>query len=259
MARRADIKSPTTLRKGIPPQLERIVMHALAKVPGERYQSAGDFATDLERFLHAYSPVFTATKVATMIKTIVGDPIEVPDDPEIEIREGPIATHTLNTEDLIHSSDELDHENSVIFRVADLKPKQPEPKPPRQPTGPVPAGPRITRQADIKDIAPPPVPVKLPTPAAGVRQPTARAQTKSRLADEAAVSARRREDAAAELVVGARRHARSRRARQHRRAHARHRRTEGLHDGRRVRGGRRCDDRVGGTAAARRPRRQRSR
>jgi len=74
MARKADIAPPSTLRKGIPPQLERIVMHALAKVPGERYQNAGDFATDLERFLHTYSPVFTAGKVASLMRKIVGDP-----------------------------------------------------------------------------------------------------------------------------------------------------------------------------------------
>jgi serine/threonine protein kinase len=200
MARRADIAPPTTLRRGIPPQLERIVMHALAKVPGERYQSAGDFATDLERFLHAYSPVFTAAKLSTLMKQIVGDPVGVPvDEPEIEVREGTMSTHSLNTEDLIHSSDELDRENSVIFRVADLKPKDAAPAAP----APKPAGPRITRQADIKDLAPPtripsiprpgqspsvsgpkpqPSAPRQPTPAAA--QPIARAQSRPRLADE---------------------------------------------------------------------------
>jgi serine/threonine protein kinase len=190
MARRADIAPPSTLRKGIPPQLERIVMHALAKLPADRYQSAGDFASDLERFLHAYSPVFTAAKLATLMKQIVGDPLAVPaeDDAEIEIREGPMSTHTLNTEDLIHSSDELDHENSVIFRVADLKPKKPEPPP----APPLPAGPRVTRQAELEDLGPPskipsiaPRPPRAPTPAAAspVIKP-ARAPSRPRLADE---------------------------------------------------------------------------
>src|SRR5580693_516124 len=75
MARSAEIAPPSTLRKGIPPQLERIVMHALSKVPGERYQSAGDLATDLERFLHAYSPVFTAAKLSTLLRQVLGDPV----------------------------------------------------------------------------------------------------------------------------------------------------------------------------------------
>ncbi|HET9992197.1 MAG TPA: protein kinase [Kofleriaceae bacterium] len=175
MARRADIASPSTLRKGIPPQLERIVMHALAKVPGERYQNAGDFATDLERFLHTYSPVFTAGKVAALMRKIVGDPLEVPnagDAPDIEIREGPIATHTLNTEDLVHSSEELRDENSMIFSMDQLQ---------GAPAGP-PAGPgRITRQAELPDLVPPKPPAapKLPTPAAGSRA-LPRAPTKPR-------------------------------------------------------------------------------
>jgi len=157
MARNADIAPPSTLRRGIPPQLEKIVMHALAKDRRDRYQSAGDFATDLERFLHAYSPVFTGSKVAAMIKQVIGMPTEIADDPEVEVRDGPLATHTLSTDDLIMDKEELHQdENSVIFRVADLKPKKqatpaPEPRK-KQPTA---AGPRVTRQANLEDIEPP--------------------------------------------------------------------------------------------------------
>jgi serine/threonine protein kinase len=124
MARKADIAPPTTLRKGVPPQLERIVMHALAKSPGERYQSAADFASDLERFLHAYSPVFTAAKLAGLLRKIIGDPIQVPDNaqefPSIEVRDGPMSTHPLGDEDLIHDKAEIRDENSVIFRVKEV-------------------------------------------------------------------------------------------------------------------------------------------
>jgi hypothetical protein len=179
MARKAEIAPPSTLRKGIPPQLERIVMHALTRVAGERYQSASDFASDLERFLHTYSPVFTAAKVANILRQIVGEPAPVPEaEYDVEVRDGPIATHSLSTEDLIHDKDEIHDENSVIFRVADLKPKQPPP--PANPAG------RVTRQAEIKDVAPPPrppsgkVPVvpRAPTPPKGA--PTARPSAKPR-------------------------------------------------------------------------------
>ena len=44
--------------------LNSVVMRRLAA----RYQSAGDFASDLERFLHTYSPVFTATKLASHLR-----------------------------------------------------------------------------------------------------------------------------------------------------------------------------------------------
>ncbi len=61
--RRAEIPPPSTLRNDIPPQLDAIVMRALSKQPEGRYSSAADMAHELERFLHAYAPVFTANKV----------------------------------------------------------------------------------------------------------------------------------------------------------------------------------------------------
>jgi hypothetical protein len=183
MVRKADIAPPSSLRRGVPPQLEKIVMHALAKDRRDRYQSAGDFATDLERFLHSYSPVFTAAKVSHLMKHVVGEPMAVLDE-VAEDRGGPMSTntHQLTSDDLIQDKEELQQdENSVIFRVADLRPKSPtesakRPKQPsgqapvvaprekqpsgaapvvapraKQPTGGVPAGPRVTRQADISD------------------------------------------------------------------------------------------------------------
>lgn len=134
MARKADIAPPSTLRKGIPPQLEKIVMHALAKNAGDRYQSAGDLASDLERFLHAYAPVFTASKISGMIRHVLGDPqpvVSPQEYPSIEIHEGVNATFSLDTNDLVHDGKELHDENSVIFRVADLK----KPEEPTRPAG----------------------------------------------------------------------------------------------------------------------------
>ena len=145
MARKAQIAPPSKLRKGVPPQLERIVMHALEKVPGERYQSAGDFATDLERFLHTYSPVFTAGKIATIIRQILGDPSPVPDDPgfpSIEVRDGVSSTHPLDISELVREADEIRDENSVIFRVDELQPPSPPPPPPSAPAPRVPSRPR---------------------------------------------------------------------------------------------------------------------
>ncbi len=130
MARKADIAPPSTLRTGIPPQLEKIVMRALHKLPGDRYQSAGDLASDLERFLHSYSPVFTAAKVSNLIKKVVGQPEVVAaqaEFPSIEVHEGANATFTLDTADLVHDGKELHDENSMLFNPAELK--QPEPTP----------------------------------------------------------------------------------------------------------------------------------
>jgi serine/threonine protein kinase len=172
MARRAAIASPTTLRKGIPPQLEKIVMRALQKKKEDRYQSASDFASDLERFLHTYSPVFTAAKLSSLLRKVVGEPEPVPQF-AIELNDGPESTHQLTADDLIHTKDEIRDENSVIFRVAELKPK-------KTPVGPMPAG-RVTRQADIKDLPP-----RAPTPpSGGVKVPAiARPAARPRNPDE---------------------------------------------------------------------------
>jgi serine/threonine protein kinase len=166
MARSAAIEPPSRLRRGVPPQLERIVMHALERVPGERYQSAGDLATDLERFLHAYSPVFTASKLSTLLREVVGDPLQVPDDPafqSIEFRDGAMSTHPLDDAEVAHATDrdELRDENSVIFRVSELDRSGPRPIAPVRNTPPAPplpgtsppkasrpTAPRVTRAAD---------------------------------------------------------------------------------------------------------------
>jgi serine/threonine-protein kinase len=169
MARRADIAPPSTLRKGIPPQLERIVMHALAKKKEDRYQSAGDFASDLERFLHAYSPVFTATKLAGIIRQVIGDPEAVPEY-DVEVRDGPMSTHQLSAEDLIHDKEEIRDENSVIFRMDEL-----------QSGGPAQNAPKVTRQAMIKETPPKAVPV---APKAIPKIAPARSPSKPRLANE---------------------------------------------------------------------------
>ena len=173
MVRKADIKPPSTLRKGVPPMLEKIVMRALAKSAEDRYQSAADLATDLERFLHTYSPVFTAAKVAQLMKQIVGDPQEVPY--EIEHRDG--NTGTLDPMELVHEKEEIRDENSVIFRVAELKPKQPAPVP-RKPASTPPSAARVTRQAEIADLASHPGPVAMPQPRSAAKPRMANDKTR---------------------------------------------------------------------------------
>ena len=168
MARKADIAPPSTLRRGIPPQLERIVMHALAKKKEDRYQSAADFASDLERFLHAYSPVFTATKLAGIIRQVIGDPQEIPEY-DVEVRDGPLSTHQLSSEDLIHDKEEIRDENSVIFRIDEL-----------QKGGPAQNAPKVTRQAVINEVTPKPV----IAPKAIPKVAPARSPSKPRLANE---------------------------------------------------------------------------
>ncbi|RMH41301.1 MAG: PEGA domain-containing protein [Deltaproteobacteria bacterium] len=122
MVRRADIAPPTTLRRDIPPQLERIVMHCLQKNPDDRYRSAAELATDLERFLHVYSPVFSASKLAKFMADVLGDGLTPPpvEEPSPQARSAAHITRRLDQSDLVRSRDEFTDENSVIFRVQDM-------------------------------------------------------------------------------------------------------------------------------------------
>ncbi len=124
MVRRAAIAPPTTLRRDVPPQLERIVMHALAKNAADRYQSAGDMASDLERFLHGYSPVFTASKLAAHLRKVLGDPAPAPAPaPVVVARDPNLNTQPIDRGALLRERSDLHDENSVIFRVDELRRK----------------------------------------------------------------------------------------------------------------------------------------
>ncbi len=168
MARNAVIAPPGKIRRGVPPQLERIVMRALAKIPGERYQSAGDFATDLERFLHAYSPVFTTSKLASLLRQVVGDPMQVPDEvpfESIEFRDGELSTHPLDDSEVAHAIDreDLRDENSMIFRVSELA----------RPAEAKPAAPKTSTPPPARPGTPPPRPgTPPPVPPSSTAKPT---------------------------------------------------------------------------------------
>jgi serine/threonine protein kinase len=188
MARKANIKPPSTLRRGIPPQLERIVMRALARKKEDRYQSAGELASDLQRFLHAYSPVITATKLAGVIKQVIGSPEEVSDLDDVEVRDGPSATHTLSAEDLIHDKDEIRDENSVIFRMNELA-KQAQPK-----------APKVTRPIEVPKTSTPRAPSPSP-PLVPKVAPQPRAPAKPRMSDEDTRQVARAPSGGADLEV----------------------------------------------------------
>ena len=130
MVRKANIAPPTRLRKDVPPQLERIVMHALEKTAGDRYQTAGDFAADLERFLHAYSPVFSASKVSKWFRTVVDTtPLPPRSEPEPIPTLSPATngnsrvTKRFTRDNLFLKRSEFTDENSVIFQLSEVSPK----------------------------------------------------------------------------------------------------------------------------------------
>jgi serine/threonine-protein kinase len=71
-------RPPSKLRAEIPPELDQIVLRALAKEPEERYQTAEEFIEDLER-VEAGLPISraTATAATALLAAPVGDATEV--------------------------------------------------------------------------------------------------------------------------------------------------------------------------------------
>jgi serine/threonine protein kinase len=125
VVRRAEIPPPTTRRRDVPPQLERIVMRALARERDERYPSAGDMATDIERFLHVYSPVFTASKLAEFFRAVLLDDAPTAAStvalqqpaPRPSPSAVPVHTMRLEPDQILNDSSEFSDENSIIFDV----------------------------------------------------------------------------------------------------------------------------------------------
>ena len=80
--RKAEIPPPSRLRPSVPPELDEIVMRALAREPVDRYERAQDFAQALSQFLYRHMPTFTAARLAGMMAELfpgatVGDGVHL--------------------------------------------------------------------------------------------------------------------------------------------------------------------------------------
>jgi eukaryotic-like serine/threonine-protein kinase len=61
-------KAPSKLRPDVPPELDKVVLRALAKNPDDRYQSADEMEADLERVARGL-PVAAATAATQVLRT----------------------------------------------------------------------------------------------------------------------------------------------------------------------------------------------
>ncbi len=69
--RKCEIEPPSSLRPGLPQELERIVMKALSRRPEDRFQTAHDFQVALRRFLFTHSPSFSAGRLRALVERAV--------------------------------------------------------------------------------------------------------------------------------------------------------------------------------------------
>ena len=71
--RSAEFTAPMKRRKGIPKELNDIVVRALARKPEDRYQSAREMGDALKAFLYKFSPAFTPVKLADCVAQFFAD------------------------------------------------------------------------------------------------------------------------------------------------------------------------------------------
>jgi len=69
----ADVPRPRTIRPGIPAELERIIMRALAKNPDDRFESAGEMQQALEQMLVTRGEVVGPTQIETLMNELFHD------------------------------------------------------------------------------------------------------------------------------------------------------------------------------------------
>lgn len=67
--RAAKVDAPSRVNPEVPPPLDNIVMRALAREPGDRYQTASQFADDLARFLHMSGAGLSAKALKDWMRT----------------------------------------------------------------------------------------------------------------------------------------------------------------------------------------------
>ena len=67
LVRRANIPPLRKKRPDVPPELEAVVMKAVAKDPNDRWQSANEFQHALHTFLYRYSPGFNVQKLQSVV------------------------------------------------------------------------------------------------------------------------------------------------------------------------------------------------
>ena len=68
-----DIRKPTTVKPDIHPELEAIVMRALALKPEDRYPTAADFQSDIEKHLRSLGDHGTARDIGKFVSALFAD------------------------------------------------------------------------------------------------------------------------------------------------------------------------------------------
>ena len=74
--RKAEVLPPSVFNSAVPPELDRIVLKALAKDREERYQWASEFAEDLKKFSYSSGKIFTRQDMMNFMSEFFADELE---------------------------------------------------------------------------------------------------------------------------------------------------------------------------------------
>ncbi len=74
--RNADVRPPSSVVQGVPPELDQIIMKALARDPEDRWQTAGEMQEALQQFLATQRPPFGTSKLAQWMRSAFGKEID---------------------------------------------------------------------------------------------------------------------------------------------------------------------------------------
>ena len=94
--RKADIQPPSSRRSEIPPQLDQLVMRALAVRPADRYQDARQFSRALDAYLVAHYPSYDRDALARTVRSVrEGGGANLLDSDSMDRFDFPIASHSI--------------------------------------------------------------------------------------------------------------------------------------------------------------------
>ncbi|MBK6849374.1 MAG: protein kinase [Proteobacteria bacterium] len=71
--RRAEIPAPSAAQPALGPDFDTLVLKALAREPGQRYQTAGEFAAAIAEVLHRRDPHFVARQLGDLVNAVLAD------------------------------------------------------------------------------------------------------------------------------------------------------------------------------------------
>jgi serine/threonine-protein kinase len=162
------VPRPSQLRRDYPPQLEQIILKALARDPSQRFQTARDLSRELQKFMVARGQLVGPEHVSDYTHRIFGDRIRKRDE---HLRWAAEVTQTINIDEFQRQQGVVDpSEISMVSQNSEIMPARAARGPQALP-GPAPVPRSIEAGLPLPSIPTGPLPSPAPLPAPSMRHP----------------------------------------------------------------------------------------